>query len=379
MSVVQAPVRLVLALRTSTPPGVLLATAISTLVFSATPFIVRGVAVDRGLDVGVVGIISTTQLAGFTAAAWGAGRFLRPRRAVLVAALVFGAAANLVSGFVPDFWMLAVARLGSGVSLGLVAWISWAEAFGDDDKVGDVAVVGPLVGTLGAPLIALVIERAGPDELFVALAALHLLPLALVRTVRLEAGARPRRRRHRPTRAAFAILLCLGAVTFGASAVFVYAAAIGQDEIGMSAAAVSLVFAANALAGVPSARFRGRRRLPGLWIAAIALAALILTTVRHPAAFWIVLPVWGFSFWMAVPGAFILLAERSRYPDERAGDAQAVMAAGRVFGPLLGGAVYAVSLPWLGIVGGGIVAAGAAAMLYIEWRIHPEVLDGLLH
>ena len=95
--------------------------------------------------------------------------------------------------------------------------------------------------------------------------------------------------------------------------------------------------------------------------------------------FWIVLPIWGFSFWMAVPASFLLLAERSRYPDERAGDAQAVLAAGRVVGPLIGGAVYAVSIPALGVVGGAIVGIAALAMLYVEWRIHPEVLDDLRH
>ena len=375
----QAPVRLLLALRTSTAPGVLLASAVSTVVFVGTPFIVRGVAVDRDLEVGVVGIISTAQLGGFTIAAWGAGRFLAPSRRALVASLVLGAAANLASGLTPDFATLAGTRLASGVSLGLIAWISWAQAFGDDDRVGDIAVIAPIVGTVGSPLIALVLDLAGPDELFYAFAALHLVPLAFVRTVQFDGPAHRRSGRNRPTRAAAAILLCLGLITAGASSVFVFAAAIGQDEIGMSALAVALAFSANAIAGVPSARYRGRRRAPGIWFMAIAVVAIGLTVVRHPAMFWIALPIWGFSFWMAVPASFSLLAERSRYPEERAGDAQAVMAAGRVIGPLIGGAVYATSVPAVGVVGGGIVLAAAVAMLYIEWRIHPEVIGEMLH
>lgn len=374
----QAPLRLVLALRTSTAPGVLLATAMSTLVFTATPFLIRGIAIDRGLDVGVVGIVSTAQLLGFTAAAWGAGRFVQPDRRILVGALLLGFVANAASALAPQFWLLTTTRIASGASLGLIAWIAWAEAFGDQEKVGDVAVVGPIVGTVGAPVVGVLIDVAGPDELFVVLAALHLVPLAFMGSVHLGSIDRTHQERHRPTRAAFAILCCLGLITFGGSAVFVYGAAIGQDEVGLSSIAVSLAFAANALASVPSARWRGSRRLPGLWMALIAVDAAMLTLVRHPIVFWIALPVWGFAFWMAIPGAFGLLAERSRYPDERAGDAQAVMAAGRVIGPLLGGAVYAASVPALGLVGGGILAAAAIALLYVEWRIHPEVLDDLL-
>lgn len=375
----QAPLRLVLALRTSTAPGVLIATAMSTLVFISTPFLVRGLAVDRDLEVGVVGIISTAQLGGFSLAAWLAGRSLRPSRQILVASLALGIVSNLTSAVAPDFWLLAVTRVVSGVSLGLISWISWAQAFGDDDKVGDVAVVAPIVGTVGAPLVALLVDQAGPDELFLVLGALHVLPLFFVRSVEFGDAGRRRRARNRPTRAAATILVCLSLVTTGGSAVIVFSAALGQDEVGMSSLAVSLAFAANALAGIPSARFRGRRRLPGAWLLIIAGCAATLTLVREPAVFWIVLPIWGCSYWMAIPGAFGLLAERSKYPDERAGDAQAVMAAGRVVGPLIGGAVYAASIPMLGVVGGGIIVVAALVMLYVEWRIHPEVLDHLLH
>jgi len=108
------------------------------------------------------------------------------------------------------------------------------------------------------------------------------------------------------------------------------------------------------------------------------LMAVLVGSVHTPVAFWIALPLWGFSFWMGVPGAFSLLAERSRYPNERAGDAQAVMAAGRVVGPLVGGALYTISPSVLGAVGGGVMAAAGFAMLYIEWRIHPNVLGDLV-
>jgi predicted MFS family arabinose efflux permease len=376
--VFQAPLRLLLTLRPKIPLGVLVATAVSTVVFASTPFLVKGVADDFDVAVGQVGIISTAQLAGFTLASWGAGRFLRPRRRMMVIAVLLGAAANLLSAMTPWFSTLLALRFASGISLGLIAWIAWAEVFGDDDKTGDVAVIGPIVGTLASPLVAAVIDQEGVDALFGLLSVLYLVPLAFIGTTKFQAVQRPRGGRHRPTRAAAAILACLSLMTLGGSAVFVFAGVIGQDDVGLTALAVSLVFSANAIAGVPSARYRGRRRLPGFWILVTAMCAIAVPVWHHPAVFWIALPLWGFSFWMATPGAFSLLAERSRYPSERAGDAQAVMAAGRVIGPLVGGAAYAVSPALLGVVGGGVMAVAAIAMLYIEWRIHPESLTDLV-
>lgn len=373
----QAPLRLLLTLRPQVPAGVLAGTAISTIVFSATPFLVRGIAVEFDIDVGAVGVISTAQLAGFMLTSWGAGRLLRPRRTVMVVAILLGIVANLGSGLTPWFSLLVGMRFVSGLSLGLIAWIAWAEVFGDDERVGDVAVIGPIVGTLASPLIAMVIDGGGTDVLFYGLAAVHLVPLLFVRGTRLSAAARPRRERHRPTRAAAAILVVLSLLTFGGSAVFVYVAVIGQDDVGLSPLVVSLAFSANAIAGAPSARYRGERRLPGFWMGMTGVCAVLVGTVHSPVAFWIALPLWGFSFWMGIPGAFSLLAERSRYPDERAGDAQAVMAAGRVIGPLVGGALYAISPAALGLGAGGVMLAAGLALLYVEWRIRPDVLGNL--
>ncbi len=374
----QAPVRLLFALKPKIPAGVLAATAVSTVVFAATPFLVKGVAVDQNVNVSTVAVISTAQLAGFMLTSWGAGRLLRPRRRVMVIALLLGLLANAASALTPWFSLLVGIRFVSGVSLGLISWIAWSEVFGNDEKVGDVAVIGPIVGTISAPLIATVIDVSGTDLLFLVLAGLHLLPLAFVRETHLEAAARPHRERHRPTRAATAILICLGLTTLGGSAVFVFAAVIGQDDVGLSALAVSFAFSANALAGAPSARYRGARPLPGVWMTLTGVCALLIATVHQPLVFWLALPTWGFAFWMGIPGVYSLLAERSHYPEERAGDAQAIMAAGRVIGPLLGGALYAWSAPALGIVGGGVMALSGLGMIYVEWRIRPEVLGDLV-
>lgn len=374
----QTPVRVIQTLRPQVAAGVLTATAVSTIVFSATPFLVRGVSIDQDVSVATVGVISTAQLTGFSLTTWAAGRFLRARRRMLVIAVAIGVVANLASGWAPWFSFLVGARLLSGVSLGLIAWIAWAEVFGNDDRTGDIAVIGPIVGTICSPIIAVVIDRSGPDALFYGLAGIYLVPLLFIRTTNLDAAARPKQPRNRPTRAAAVILLALGVISCGGSAVFVFASVIGQDEVGLTPFVVSLVFSANALASVPSARYRGVRKLPGFWMMVTAAAAIVIGVVHQPVAFWIALPLWGFAFWMGIPGAFSLLAERSKFPAERAGDAQSVMAAGRVLGPLLGGAMIAISPTVLGLVGGGIMLVAGAMMIYVEWRIRPYVLTDLV-
>ena len=136
-----------------------------------------------------------------------------------------------------------------------------------------------------------------------------------------------------------------------------------------------MVFAANALAGVPSARFRGSRALPGVWMAVTGACALLVGAVHVLPVYLLAMPLWGFAFWMGIPGAFSLLAERSAYPAERAGDAQSVMAAGRVFGPVIGGVLYEASPLVLGVVAGGVMIVASVFLLYVEWRIRPYVLE----
>jgi predicted MFS family arabinose efflux permease len=70
---------------------------------------------------------------------------------------------------------------------------------------------------------------------------------------------------------------------------------------------------------------------------------------------------------MAVPAVFELLAEKSLVPSERVGDAQAVMATGRIFGPILGGlALGAGSYERLSVVGTSVIVVGAVTVSIIE-------------
>jgi DHA1 family inner membrane transport protein len=113
-------------------------------------------------------------------------------------------------------------------------------------------------------------------------------------------------------------------------------------------------------------------------MAVTGICAALAGAVHVLPVFLVALPLWGFAFWMGIPGAFSLLAERSNYPEERAGDAQSVMAFGRVFGPWLGGLVYDRSPAALGLAAGGVMVAGSVLLVYVEWRVRPHVITGLI-
>jgi predicted MFS family arabinose efflux permease len=363
----QAPLRLIAAARPSVPAALLVSIATSTAVFAATPFLLPAISDEFDVAVGTAGLTSTAQLGGFVIASWIGGRFLRPVRTVFLVGTLLGVIANLGSAAAPTFEVFTALRVVSGLSLGLAAWIAWQAAFGDEGKVGDVAVVGPLVGVIAAPLVTLLLHSAGLRWLFVILAAVTALPLLFTHQVPRVDRLRPHRTRHAATRAAKAILVAMCALTLGGSSVFIYAAAVGEDLDGLSPLTVSLLFSGNALASIPAARWPGRRGPAGLWFFMTAVCALTIALSRNSLFFGMALVGWGFVFFMGVPAAFNLLAARSNFPEERAGDAQAVMALGRVFGPLVGGALYAAgSTGTLGITAATIMTFGAALLLYVD-------------
>ncbi len=361
------PVRLLAAAKPTVPAALLVAIASSTVVFTATPFFLSSVAEQYDVAIGTAGLTSTAQLAGFVVASWIGGRFLHPVRGIFVIGTLLGVFSNLGSAAEITFEVLAALRFVSGLSLGFAAWIAWQAAFGHPGRTGDVAVVGPLVGVVASPLIAIVLQSAGLSWLFVVLAAITALPLVFTRQVPRVDHLRPHRTRHVATRAAKAILFALTLLTLGGSSVFVYAAAIGEELDGLSPLTVSLLFSANALASIPSARWTGRRGPAGIWFLMTALCALTIALSRSGLLFGMAMVGWGFVFFMGIPAAFTLLAARSNFPEERAGDAQAVMALGRVFGPLLGGALYAAgSTGTLGVVAAAVMAVGAGLLLYVD-------------
>ena len=370
----QVPVRLLSALRPSVAPALLVAIASSTVVFVSTPFLLAGVAEQRNVSLGAVGWISTAQLLGFVAASFIGGRYLAPVRGVFIGGALLGCTANLLSAVAPSLLTLSGARLLSGLSLGLAAWFGWQAAFGNAEKTGDVAVIGPLVGVVTAPAVSALIETVGVDWLFVVLAGVTASPLLFAGKVPRSVPRPDRTERHAPTRAARVILVALTCITLGGSSVFIFAAAIGTGLNGIDPFVVSLLFSANSLVGIPAAKWPGNRGPAGFWYLCTAMMAILLASVRNQWLFGFGLVAWGFVFFMATPAVFGLLASRSAYPAERAGDAQAVMALGRVFGPLLGGALIAHgSSVTLGFCAAAIIGAASLALLYVDRRTLPII------
>ncbi len=352
----QLPVRVSLLLHPSVSVGILLATGLSTLVFVSTPFLFPLIAEHYGVGLGFASFIGTFQLGGFVLGSWGAGRRLQPTRKVFFFALLLAVVSNLLSAFLPAYPILIGLRFLSGISLGMISWFGWVQVFGDEARMGEIAVIGPIVGVLTSPLIAVVAKRGGASAVFLFLGLLAIGPLILNRSTGV-AGARPTNTiRHKAVNVARVLLLSLGLFTLGGSGVFMFAVVIGSDRLGLSPSQVAWVFSFNALCSTISAGRTGKRGIPGPWLVSAGMAAIALATAGSTLVFALAAGWWGFAFWMGVPGVFTILAERSAYPEERAGDAQAVMAIGRVFGPLAGGFILQnYTSATLGLLGGGLM------------------------
>lgn len=361
----QAPLRLLASLRGSTDPGLATAVSVSMATFTATPLILPSVAERFDVGTGTAGLFSASQLGAFVIASAIAGRVFQPSRQLFVAALSTLVLANVVSAVVSEFIVLVVARGVAGLALGALAWLAYSQVFGDADRVGDIAVIGPLTGVLAAPMFGLLLQVGDDRAVYWTLTVASLVPLT--RIPRLADIPAVEQTRHAAVPQAMVLVVALGVSTFGGSAVFVFLGAIAGDQYGMDPFVVSIVFAANAAAGIPAARFRGDRPLSGAWLLVPAASAALLGVLEQQFIFWLLVAGWGFCFWMAVPGVYNLLSARSRFPAERAGDAQAAMAAGRALGPLLGAfLVSAGGFGTLGAVGGAIMTTGAVAIIAIE-------------
>ncbi|MCP3857645.1 MAG: MFS transporter [Actinomycetia bacterium] len=369
----QVPVRLVLLLRPQVSPGVMLATAFSTIVFTATPFLIPLVADEYDVGLAFASLVGTTQLAGFVVGSWGSGRFLRPRRRVFVAAMVVAVAANLLASPVPPLYLLLLLRFVSGVSLGLISWFGWVQVFGDERRMGDIATIGPVVGIVSAPLVALVAVRGGMAEVFLFLGLLAVAPLIFNRGSGATEQVPERTERSRAVPAARVMLLLLGLFTTGGSAVFQFAVVIADRELGLTAATVAIAFSLNAVVGVPAARYSGPRPWPGVWMMGTAGCAFLVGLVNVAPVFFVAVIMWGFFFWMGIPGVFKVLADRSVNPEDRAGDAQAVMATGRVIGPFVGGALLDTGgAATLGLAGGTMMLAAGVGVFAVRVLIPPQ-------
>lgn len=371
----QIPVRLAALGHRSLAPAVLLAVAYSTVVLVGTPFVVPEVVDRYDVGLGAASLVSVLQLGGFVVGSYGAGRFLEPGRVVLRNALLLTLVAQLIAAVEPPFLLLLGTRLLSGLGLGLIAWFGWSQAFGDDSRTADLAVVGPIVGIVAAPLLSFAGSTGGLRGIYLVMAAVALVPLPWVGGVADATATRTAsERRTKAVPAAKVILGSLFAFTLGGAAVFQFVVVLGTSELGLSSTALALAFSANAVVGVPAARWPAERRgVPGPWMMGTGVMAVIVATATTEWLFLAAVVAWGFMFWMAIPGAYAVLAARSAYPAQRAGDAQALMALGRVIGPLVGGLVLDGSgTTLLAAVGGGTMVASGVAMFLTRVMAPPR-------
>lgn len=368
----QVPIALLRAVRPQEHPGLLLGTAYATAVLTVGPFLLPAVADEYGIGLGLASLSTALQLVGFTLGSFGAGRLLRTRGRILGLAVLVALFTNAASALLPPYAVLLALHTLTGVAVGVITWYAWSQVFGATERMSEIAVVGPLVGLTTAPIAVALRDAFGPEGIYLALAATAIVPLAFSRR---SGAAEPdffatrteRGDRHAPTPAARRVLICLGLLTLGGSAVFTYGAVIASQQTSLPSQAIAWSFSVNAVASIPSARWTGDRGRAGLWLLGCACSAVAMGVVGIGAVFIAAMAFWGFAFWMGVPGAYALLGAASLHPEERAGDAQAIMAAGRVIGPLVGGLLLdRASAPVLGVIGGSIMAIAGLGLLTVD-------------
>ncbi len=327
------PVRVWYALRDHADSGLVAAAVAVAVLFAATPFLIPAVAADYGVALGTAGLLSTAQVGGFAVAAFVAGRTLRTRRRYLVEAAAASVAVNLLSTIAPTFWVLAGVRVLAGAAAGILVWLAWANAMRTAAAMRNVAATGPLAVLVATPILAGLAETGGPDAVFVAIAAVSMPALFL--PARLS-GFGVAREGLSPSRSNVVLLLALGGMTLAGSSLFVFGAAVGQQELGMQPLMTSLGYSLNAFAGLVAARRDAEERPAGRWVLGIAASAAAVAFATHPIVFIIGMAAWGFCFWMATPAILRAIAAWSLAPEERVGDAQSAMAFGRAAGPAAG-------------------------------------------
>jgi len=358
------PTRVIQAVRPQASLGVIGGAAVVAATFAATPFLLPDVAKRMAIDIGSTGLLSTAQVGSFALASFLAGRLFHPRRRLHYGSLGLVALATVGSALSTTFPILVATRIVAGLGMGTITWIAWADATRFAKGMGDVAAVAPLTAAIASPLIGLLIEVGSYPWVFGALATLALgatlLPVdfgELPRIGRNVSGSRSNR----------VLLTSLLILSVGGSSVFIFSGATAQSVQGLSAVTVSWALSLNAIAGVVATRRHARTGSAWFWFVGTATAALAVGAVTSSMVFFVAMALWGFAFWMAVPAVFRLLTERSYHPSERMGDAQAAMAVGRVFGPIVGGlALGAGQFTRLSIVGSAVILVAALLVGVVE-------------
>lgn len=359
------PARVVRAVRPEASSGVMAGAAVVAAIFAATPLLLPDVSARLSVTLGHTGLLSTAQVGSFAIATFTAGRVLKPRRRFHYGSLAVVAISSFGSAVSPSFAILVVTRVLAGVGMGTLTWIAWADATRFRRGLGDVAAVAPLTATVASPLLGWTTEVGGFRWVFVILGALGLLAMLLP----VDFGYLPRIGRSvSASRSNRFLLAALTILTLGGSSVFIFTGAAGQQLHGLTPTSVAWALGLNALVGVVATRRTARPGQAWIWLVLTAASAVTVGVFSSSLVFYLALTTWGFAFWMAIPAVFRLIEARAITPSERVGDAQALMAVGRVFGPILGGlSLTDDRFARLSIVGAMVMLTGAAVVGGVEW------------
>jgi predicted MFS family arabinose efflux permease len=360
---VYGPTRLVYALRPRAPLAIVAATAASAVMFAATPFVLTAVQSEFGISVGTAGRMSVAQVGGFAITTLALPRLVEPSGRVLRLASLVLVGANVVSIAAGSFPALLAFRFIAGIAAGALTWLAWGDAMRSPRTMTSVASVGPIVAIVAAPTLTFVSD-IGYTAIWIALGLVGTPGLFL--RFRPQDAAGPRAEPS-GSRSNLVVLAVLFVVTLGGSSLFVFAAVAAEDVIGISSYTASLGYSLNAAAGFLGARLAHRHRRPGLWFASAGPAMVLAIVPGNVVLFLLGMSWWGFAWWMALPGALRMLAERSLLPDERAGHAQGLMAIGRAVSPMIGGAFAdAGAYGALSVVAGSGLFAGGGALVAVQ-------------
>jgi DHA1 family inner membrane transport protein len=361
-----APTRLAYAFRPKAPIGILAAAAAVQMLFGATPFLIPEVATRYGVSEGLAAGISVAQVSAFAIANLLMPRFVAPTGKVLKWSAFILVVANALSALPDQFWLLVGFRMLAGLAAGTLTWVVWADAMRKPRSLAGVASAGPVTALISAPVLS-VLAGVGDRAVFVAL-ALAALPAFFIKAdtgvVEKSSGSVSRSRSNR------VLLMALLLLTFFGSSVFVFVAIAARETLGMTPFVASFAYSINAATGLLGARLSSRHRRPGWWLLTLGPAVYLSAAGGQVWLVFLGMAWWGFAFWMGVPGVLKMLAARSLEPDERAGDAQALMAFGRAAGPVLGGGLAdAGAFATLAVVAGiGSSAVGAMVIGVQEGR-----------
>lgn len=358
------PARLIQSVRPHASAGVMAGAAVVAATFAATPFLLPDLSNRLAMDIGDTGFLSTAQVGSFALSTFFAGRLLRPRRRLHYGSLGLIALATAASAIMTTFPLLLVTRVVAGLGMGTLTWIAWADATRSPRGMGDVAAIAPVTATIASPILGWITGSGGYPWVFGSLAAMALLAVLapvdfadLPRIGRNVSGSRSNR----------LLLVGLLVLSVGGSSVFIFTGAAAAGVHDLSPVTVSWALSLNAICGVVATRRTATRGTAALWIVLTAASAIAVGVITSPVVFFLALAVWGFAFWMAIPLVLKMLTERSLTPSERMGDAQAAMAVGRVFGPVVGAFALGVGLfTRLSIVGAALMACAAAVIGGVE-------------